>query len=174
MSFLFSDFCGIFKGKVLGNLGSKCPCGVTQPSETWQTARNSIITVFHHCSSLPAGSSKTGPQWAVLNQKYHVSSTADVQYSSPPGSLVDLDLARGRKTSQRCGLYLRVDLYDGAVCQHALLSAVGKQVLDCLVWEGDFLTAVWEMLFWSRNETKCNVPYSAIMTMQQSFFCFLT
>lgn len=48
-------------------------------------------------------------------------------------------------------LYSRVDLYDRPVRQHALLPAAGEQVLHRLVWERDFLTAVWEMFFWSRR-----------------------
>lgn len=59
-------------------------------------------------------------------------------------------------TRQRCGLNLRVDLDYGSVCQHTLLPPIGEQVLDRLVWECNFLAAVWKMLFWSRNKRKQN------------------
>lgn len=52
--------------------------------------------------------------------------------------------------------YSRADLDDGAVHQHALLPAVWKHVLHCLVWESDFFSPVWKMFLWSRKVKLCN------------------
>lgn len=46
---------------------------------------------------------------------------------------------------------LRVDLDDGPVGQHAFLSAIRKQVLHRLIWEGDFFAAIWKMFLWNEK-----------------------
>lgn len=46
--------------------------------------------------------------------------------------------------------YSRIDPDDCPVCQHTLLPAAGEKFLHRLVWESDFLTAIWKMFFWRK------------------------
>lgn len=64
-------------------------------------------------------------------------------------------------------VYLRVDPYDGAVSQHALFSAVRKEIFHRLIWKRDLFTPVWKVLLCSRNRMECRTPD---ITLRQFFY----